>query len=428
VTPPEHPIAATEKALARISAVDGQIKAWVEIDRQGAIDRAEKAAAIDGPLRGVPVGIKDIFDVAGMPTRLGSGAFAAYEPDGDSVAVARLRQAGAVIIGKTTTTEFAYRRPTATRNPWNLEHTPGGSSSGSAAAVAAGMVPLALGSQTVGSTLRPAAYCGIVGLKPSHGRISASGVFRLASSFDHVGILCRSVEMAATALSVLAGYDAADPFSVDRPVDDYVAAAQGLPRPPRLAIARGDYRSTADEAVASHIDAVAGKLAAAGATVTAVELPASSQAINDFGYPMLRADVAAAHERLYAEHSAEYGPDIRELVESGQKVTGVEYANTRFGLLALRHAFETLLQQFDGLLTASAPTTAPEGLSFTGNAVFCAPASFMGLPAISLPSGLDPKGLPYGVQIAGAPFAEAHLLGVASWVEKVLDFKAEPLI
>ena len=192
------PQSAVEASLRRIDAVESRLQAWVEVDRSA------KAAA-NGPLAGVPIGIKDIFDVAGLPTRYGAASFAHQTPTADSVAVVRLRAAGAAILGKTHTTQFAYMDPAPTRNPWSLDHTPGGSSSGSAAAVAAGMVPLAIGSQTVGSVLRPAAYCGIVGFKPTFGRISNTGVGHLAPSFDHVGTLTRTVADAALALKVLAG-------------------------------------------------------------------------------------------------------------------------------------------------------------------------------------------------------------------------------
>ena len=224
------PVEVLDAALARIDAVEPEVRAWVRLDREGARRRADELAAARargealGPLAGVPVGVKDIVDVAGFPTRAGAPPFAHYNPANDSAVATRLRHAGAIILGKTHTTEFAYLDPAPTRNPWNRSHTPGGSSSGSAAAVGSGMLPLAIGSQTVGSILRPAGYCGAVGFKPSLGRISYAGALNLAASFDHLGPICTCVADAALALSALAGHDAADPYSVDAPVDDYVAA------------------------------------------------------------------------------------------------------------------------------------------------------------------------------------------------------------
>src|SRR5213593_1942099 len=223
------PVALVEACLERIRALDGNVQAWAHVDEKGALaaarERAEEAkrSTVRGPLHGIPVAVKDIFHVAGLPTTAGARPFAHSRPGEDAPSVARLRAAGAIVLGKTHTTQFAYRDPAPTRNPWNLAHTPGGSSAGSAAAVAARMAPLALGSQTVGSVLRPAAYCGVVGFKPSHGRISAAGVVPLAWSLDHVGIFARTVEDCALALGLLAGFDAADPLSSSAAPDDYRA-------------------------------------------------------------------------------------------------------------------------------------------------------------------------------------------------------------
>jgi Asp-tRNA(Asn)/Glu-tRNA(Gln) amidotransferase A subunit family amidase len=219
------PVGLVEQALERIDALDEQVRAWVCVDREAALATAAereaetRAGRISGALHGIPVGVKDIFDVAGMVTTAGAAPFAHRLATEDAAAVALLRRAGAIVLGKTVTTEFAFLDPAETRNPWNLRHTPGGSSSGSAAAVAAGMVPLAIGSQTIGSTVRPAGYCGIVGLKPAYGTIDRDGMALLAPSLDHVGIFCRSVAEAATALEVLAGRRVASPASGggDRP-------------------------------------------------------------------------------------------------------------------------------------------------------------------------------------------------------------------
>jgi Asp-tRNA(Asn)/Glu-tRNA(Gln) amidotransferase A subunit family amidase len=425
------PVDAVEQALARIDALEPLLHAWVEVDRDGALGQAKDlAAALSrgeplGPLAGVPVGIKDIVDVAGLPTRAGAPPFAHYTPTSDAAVVARLRRAGAVIVGKTHTTQFAYLDPAPTCNPWNREHTPGGSSSGSAAAVAAGMLPLAIGSQTVGSVLRPAAYCGVVGFKPSLGRISYAGTLPLASSFDHIGLLCSCVADAALGLSVVAGYDAADPYSVEAPVDDYVASLAN-PAPPRLGLPRAYYAGTASAEVAAHLEDAVRRFEIAGAEVVEVTFPATAPEIADAAQPVMRYEAAVAHSQRYAAHKAEYGASIRGLIEAGLSTSPEDYRNARDAMRRLRDSLSDALTQVDALLLPVAPATAPSGLNTTGPGIFCGPASFTGLPSIAVPSGVSPSGLPLSLQLIGASLGEARLLRVAAWVERVLDFNARP--
>src|SRR6266404_1279185 len=277
------PSALLEACLQRIAATDDAVHAWVSVDEAGARatarERTEEARAGHrrGPLHGIPVAIKDIFHVAGMTTTCGAAPAFHTAATADATSVARLRAAGAVVLGKAHTTEFAYFEPGPTRNPWNPAHTPGGSSSGSGAAVGSRMVPLALGTQTVGSVLRPAAYCGVVGFKPTHGRISAVGVVPLAWSLDHVGVLCRSVEDAALALAIMAGHDAADPQSVPMPLDDYVGAVAS-PAAPRLGVLRSLVERSEPENRAQ-IDATLRALRAAGAQVEDAPLATSFEGL-----------------------------------------------------------------------------------------------------------------------------------------------------
>lgn len=426
------PMAVIEACLARIADVEPALRAWVHLDRDGALKAARaleaeaRAGRFRGPLHGVPVGIKDIYHVAGMVTTAGAGAFAHERPETDATAVARLRAAGAVILGKTATTEFAYADPAETRNPWNLEHTPGGSSSGSAAGVAAGMVPLALGSQTVGSVLRPAAYCGVVGLKPTHGRISAAGVIPLAWSLDHVGIFARSVEDAALTLSVLAGHDPADGFSAAVPTADYVGALARADRPPRLGIPRRLFADKASPETNAHLDAIASAFAKAGATVEEVTLPPSAGAIHDAGQLVMRVEAAAFHRDRFGRHADAYRPKIRGLIEEGLAVGGVEYVRAQQVRRRFREEMGPVLDDFDALLMPVAPAPAPKGLTWTGDPGLCAPWSFSGLPAIALPSGLAQDGLPLSIQLVAAAFAEVRLLAVARWCEATLGFTATP--
>ncbi|MBI4588341.1 MAG: amidase [Candidatus Rokubacteria bacterium] len=426
------PVVVVEACLARIAEVEPAVLAWVRVDRDGALTAAReleaeaRAGSFRGPLHGVPVGVKDIYHVAGMVTTAGAGAFAHEHPSADAETVARLRRAGAVILGKTATTEFAYADPAVTRNPWNPEHTPGGSSSGSAAAVAAGMIPLALGSQTVGSTLRPAAYCGVVGLKPTHGRISAAGVIPLAWSLDHIGIFTRDVEDAAVALLVLAGYDAADPHSAPVPTADYPGALVRREHPPRLGLPRRLFSDKASPEVNAHLEAMAVTFQKAGAIVEEVSLPPGAEAIHEAGQLVMRVEAATFHRARFRRYADSYRPKIRGLIEEGLAIPGVEYVRAQQTRRQFREEMRPLLERYAALLMPVAPTTAPKGLHWTGDPGLCAPWSFTGFPAIALPSGLAPDSLPLAIQLVAGPFAEARLLGVARWCEAILSFTASP--
>jgi Asp-tRNA(Asn)/Glu-tRNA(Gln) amidotransferase A subunit family amidase len=426
------PVDVVMQALARIDAVEDQIHAWVEIDREGALRQANtltdaiRRGEDPGPLAGVPVGIKDIVDVADLPTRLGAPSFAHYTPNLDATTVARLRDAGAIIMGKTHTTEFAYLDPAPTRNPWQRDHTPGGSSSGSAAAVGAHTLPLAIGSQTVGSVLRPAAYCGCVGLKPTYGLISYTGTAALAASFDHLGVMASSVADAALALGALVGFDRFDPASLEPPDDSDYLAAIANPPAPRLGLVRSYYHGHATEEIEQHLDAVADQLRSRGATIVDAEMPADAAAIRKAGEPIMQYEAAQAHAALYAANKAQYRPSIKGLVEAGLSLSENEYQTARAVMRTLRDGMIATLQGFDALLMPVAPATAPAGIESTGNGIFCAPASFAGLPAISLPSGLASDGMPLAIQLMGAPLTEGQLLNTAAWIEGVLNFTAKP--
>jgi Asp-tRNA(Asn)/Glu-tRNA(Gln) amidotransferase A subunit family amidase len=416
--------------LRRIETVEPVVKAWVHLDREAAQRTADQRGLEAreqrwrGPLHGIGVALKDIFDAAGLPTTAGAGPFAHRRPTADAASVARLRAAGAIVLGKVTTTAFAFLDPSPTRNPWNPDHTPGGSSSGPAAAVAARMVPLALGSQTVGSVLRPAAYCGVVGFKPSHGLISAAGVVPLAWSLDHVGIFARAVEDCALALGVLAGPDAADPLSSGVGPDDY-AAAVARPVPPRLGVL-GRLVERATPEMASHVEATVRLLRSAGALVSDVELPPSYGSIHEAGNRVARAEAAAYHAPLFARHADEYPPRVREAIEQGRTISAVEYLAAQQTRRAFRQEMMPIAARYDALLLPTAPGAAPRGLGSTGDPYFCAPWSFAGLPAIALPTGLDAAGLPLSIQLVGGAFAEARLLGAAGWCEAAIAFSAAP--
>jgi Asp-tRNA(Asn)/Glu-tRNA(Gln) amidotransferase A subunit family amidase len=404
-----------DACLARVGALDGKVQAWAHVDEAGARAAARERGAeaargrIRGPLHGVPIGVKDIIHVAGMPTTGGAKAWAHRVPTKDAPAVTRLREAGAVIVGKTHTTEFAYRDPAPTRNPWNLEHTPGGSSAGSGAAVAARMVPAALGTQTVGSVLRPAAYCGVVGFKATHGLTPAEDVIPLAWSLDHVGVLTRSVADAAVTLGVLAGQE----------------LTVGPRSAPTIALAP-ELIERAEPETAAHLRAAAEAFRRAGARIVEVALPPSFARLHDSGLIVLQVEAAAYHAADFAAHAGEYGPGIRAAVEAGLGRRAVEYVHANRARLAFRDAAMPLLGRHDALLSPTAPGPAPAGLASTGDAWFCAPWSSAGVPAITLPSGVAPSGLPFALQLVAAAGRESALLGVAAWCEAVLGFSSRP--
>ncbi len=412
------PVDLVEACLARVRELDGVLQAWVHVDEAGAraaaqvAEREARAGRVGGVLHGVPAGIKDIIHVAGMPTRAGAAAFAHSMPATDASAVARLRSAGVIILGKTHTTQFAFRDPAPTRNPWNREHTPGGSSAGSAAAVAARMTPLALGTQTAGSVLRPAAYCGVVGFKGTHGAIPVDGVIPLAWSYDHVGIFARSVDDVALAFEVLGGE----------------SVRIGVPRrPPRVAIA-GELLAAAEPEVAGQVSATASALARAGVALTEIKLPGSYAELRERGQIIVEAEAAAYHADSFAQHADEYAPGIRAGITAGLAHAATTYITANRARLRFRDEMVSALAEHDALLAPVAPSTAPAGLGSTGDASLCAPWSWTGMPAIALPSGLDGRGLPHAVQLVQAAGADGHLLSVAAWCERVLAFADVPAL
>jgi amidase len=288
------------------------------------------------------------------------------------------------------------------------------------------MVPLSLGSQTVGSVLRPAAYCGVIGFKPTHGRISTAGVVPLCWSTDHVGIFSRTVEDVALALTVMAGSDPSDPATSAAPVDDYTAGV-GARVPPRIGLLRPLLERATPE-MAAHVESTARALGAAGATVVELALPPSFAGLHDAGNVVVRVEAATFHRDLLARHAAVYPPKLKEALLAGQTVAGVDFLAAQSARRRFRADMTPIAARFDALLSPTAPAPAPRGLDSTGDPYFCAPWSFAGMPAIALPSGLDTHGLPLSIQLVGAPWAEARLLGAAGWCESALAFAEAPRV
>ncbi len=426
------PVTLMESLLERIRALESSLKAWVTLDEHGALDAARVAkreiesSGPRGPLHGIPVALKDIYYTRGILTTACTPQYANFVPDYDATSVARLKDAGAIILGKAVTTQFASGDPSPTINPWHPEHTPGGSSSGSAVAVASRMCPAALGSQTVGSTLRPAAYNGIVGLKPTYGRISTHGVVPLAWSTDTVGILTRSVQDAAIMLQAMAGHDDNDPNSSTAPLDDYVAAVNAQTTPPRIGVVREFFYDNAQEDVRLHTDGVVDKLRQAGAVIQEVKLSAGFHDHEAARNVVVSVDAAAFHRRMHAANPDDYRPFIRQTIETGLLVSGVDYVQAQRVRQQFRRDAEAMLSDVDVLLTPATPSAAPRDLITTGTPVFQGGWTSSGLPAIAIPSGLDGQGMPLGIQLVGAPFAEATLLSAARWCEGVLGVELTP--
>ena len=349
---------------------------------------------------------------------------AGFVPSHDATAVARLKAAGAILLGKLHTTEFATYDPAPTRNPWNLACTPGGSSSGSAAAVAARMVPVALGTQTIGSNVRPASYCGLVGIKPTFGRISTRGVMALSYTQDHVGLMARSVEDIALGLQVTAGYDPDDPSSSRAPVPDYLTALTHR-RPLRIGLVREHFFERATAEVARITSDAVDRLVAAGATVEDVKLPPSFRAVFAAAYVATRSDTASIHAERYAEKAELYRPAIRAAIEMGMLIPGDLYVRALRIRSQFRRELRPTLARYDVLLTPTTPAPAPEGMA-TGDPQFQIPWSLSGFPSITVPCGLSASGLPLGIQLVSDMFTEAPLLAAAAWCEDVLGRGSAP--
>jgi len=403
--------------LARIDALEPRVRAWASMDRETVLQEAAACAAeaakkqFRGPLHGAPVGVKDIFYTRNLRTTMGSTLFEDFVPSYDARAVVKLKEAGAIVLGKTVTTVFAFLDPGPTRNPWNLNHTPGGSSSGSAAAVAARMCPAAIGSQTVGSIGRPAGFNGLVSLVPTQERISRRGAFPLAWPLDHVGVLARSVADAELMTDVMA--ESPIPKRQER-------------RPFRIGVIRGFFYENASPEARLLGDAFADKLANNGFQVEEAAPPSVFELAQPILRTILRADVAAVHEKLFAEHPSAYGPKLRELIETGMLLKATDYLRACRLRRQYQKEMAALFRQFDVLMTPAARGTAPEGISSTGDAVMNAPWSLADFPTMTIPYALAANGLPLGVQLTAAPLQEDLLLAAARRIETVAEFAAAP--
>ena len=425
------PVKAAQSLLDRIDALEPQLDAWVRVDRETVLADAQQrqdeleSKEATGPLQGVPIGIKDIYNIAGIPTTAGSKVYADYVPDETAVTINLLQKAGAIILGKTVTTEFACLDPSHTKNPWNPAHTPGGSSSGSAVSVAARMCPIAMGSQTVGSVLRPASYNGIVGLKPTYGRVSRRGVVPVSWSLDTVGWMGRTVEDMALLLQVMAGPDEEDPVASRLPADDYLSGLESG-KPPRIGLITTLFMEESDAETQKKTRDTLAKFTAAGASVVELTLPESFNTAFEDQLLIMGSEAAAFHKPMYEKQAQDYRPKLREMLRQGLETDAVTYSRAMERRVRFSADMRVLADQVDVLLTPSTPTAPLADLTNTGDTRFQGPWTSCGLPTITLPTGLAESGLPMGIQLIASPFDEASLFATARWCEKLIDVNLFP--
>ena len=448
------PVELTQACLKRIERLDGKLISFITVTAELALEQARQAeqewmhSQALGILHGIPLALKDLFETAGVRTTAGSLFYAKYVPSQDAAVVQKLRSAGALLLGKTNMHEIALGLTSANphygacRNPWALEHVAGGSSGGSAAALAARFCPGALGTDTGGSIRVPAALCGVVGLKPTFGRVSLRGVIPLSWNLDHVGPMARRVRDVALLLQVLAGYDASEPSSVNIPVEDYSAQLKKGVKGWHIALAEDEFFSATEEAVQQAVNQAAELLQKCGAHVERVAFPGAHQAAQANGL-MVTADAAALYAERLRTQPGKFGPDVLQRLKSGAALPLNDYIQARRIQNQMRRQFTEFFEVYDILLMPTTPVVAPpvEG----PNAVelarlltrYTAPFNLTGLPAISVPCGFTkqgrpvgkPIGLPIGLQMVAKPWAEAQLLRAAYTYEQATDWQAvEPAL
>ncbi|MBL6457869.1 amidase [Belnapia sp. T6] len=400
--------ALTEALLDRIAAREPSIRAFVHLDpalalRQAAALDARAKAGRAGPLHGLALGVKDVLDTADQPSQYGSPIWAGHRPRGDAACVALARRAGAVILGKTVTTEFATRHPGPTANPRKPGHTPGGSSSGSAAGAAAGFFHAGFGTQTAGSIIRPAAYCGAVGFKPSFGTLHRAGMKVMSESLDTIGVIAGSVADAALVMAGLTG-------------GDYGAPAQRLDRAPRLGLCWGPAADQASPETRALLERVAGAASRAGAEVTPVEMPPAIAAGYEAHAAVMNGESAEALCWEMDHAAAQLSKGLRERLGWGGGLGAARIAEGRAAFATARAAFADVVAPFDAILTPSAPGEAPEGLGWTGDPAFNSLWTLLHVPCVTVPMGEGPRGLPLGVQLVAGFGRDREALAWAGWV------------
>jgi Asp-tRNA(Asn)/Glu-tRNA(Gln) amidotransferase A subunit family amidase len=404
--------------LLRCREADGSVDAWAWLEAEGAIKRARdcdariKAGRLPGGLQGVPVGVKDIVYTRGIPTGMGSPIYAKWVPEQNAEVVDRLGTAGALVMGKTVTTEFAFMMPSRTRNPWNEDFSPGGSSSGSAAAVAAGMVPAAIGTQTNGSVIRPAAFCGVVGYKPGKGVLSTEGILPFSPTLDQPGVFARSVEDAG----LLVAYLAHSRWTISPQIS-------ALKHAPRLVATRSPVWHLASEDQRARFARDVAGLREAGAVVDEIELPSSFNDAHKVHRSIMLYEAAAASRPLRQQYADKLSELLRKALEEGDRISVSEYERALKKQEALQRDFSRFTDDYDAVVTPPAAGEAPASRDTTGDPSFCTIWTLLGVPAIVIPTGLGSQGMPMGMQIIGNQGESNHLLATSMWCERQLPFR-----
>ena len=409
-----------ESRLDRVRSTEAKIKAWVALDERRALamadarDAARSSGKALGALHGVPVGVKDVFDTDDLPTAMGSLAFVGNRPGKNAELVGRILAAGGYALGKTATTEFAFMHPAETRNPWNTGHTPGGSSSGSAAAVAAGHVPVAVGTQTNGSVIRPAAFCGVVGFKPSLDSLPIRGALPFAETLDHVGVFARTV---ADAVYFAASLAESGTFAPE---------IEALSRPPRIAVLPRFPWNAAEPDAARHLQMSLQRLADAGAELKTVVLPEDFDEAHRVHRAIMLYEGARHYAAKQAMHRRVMSAVLNAAIDEGLAISHDDYRSALARRAALAELALDLFGDCDALASLPAPGAAPARLAVTGDPSFCTLWTLVGFPALTLPTGLSEGGLPYGMQLAGSAGGDDWLVRAASWCEAVIGFNGSP--
>ena len=405
--------------IEQIKKKEKDVEAWEFFDEEFVLSQAKKLDSLHqsgkhGDLHGIPVGIKDIFDTEDMPTTDGTEIHKKNPSLSDCTVVSKLKQAGAIIMGKTVTCELAYYSPGKTKNPHDLSRTPGGSSSGSAAAVASHMVPLAIGSQTNGSVIRPASYCGVIGYKPTKGLISRHLVLQISRALDQVGIFSNSIEDAALISEQIIGHDKQDPDTSLNPRPKLLAASrQKPPMEPLLAYIKLPFMDKLDEDVMEGFNEVKDELKG---QINEIELPAGFDGIPDWHKTIMESDMARSFSGEYKKSKNKLSDKIVEAIERGMKYSSVEY-NEAFSKIEVANTyFKQFFHDYDAILTPSACGEAPKGLKSTGNPIFCTIWTYCGMPSISLPLLQGKNGLPVGVQLVSSLYDDERLFRNATWL------------
>ncbi len=422
-----------EACFARIDELEPTIGAWAHLDRDVALqqardaDKFRKSGLPIGALHGLPIGIKDIIDTADYPTERGTVLHQGRQPEADATLVSLLKEAGAIILGKTVSTELAVYAPGKTRNPHNPDHTPGGSSSGSAAAVACAMAPLSVGTQTNGSIIRPAAYCGVYAYKPSFGRISRHGVLQQSPPLDTIGVFARDLADLALIADVLMRFDDRDQaMSPIAPPRIESVMAQEVPLDPHFAFIRTPVWEQVDQATKDglrELIEIANETAdeAQQKTIEIVDMPASFANLHEDHRKVMEADLARSFADEYQRGKAQLSDVLREMIERGQQVSEDDYHQALAQMDGYYAFLDEVFEDYDAILTPATPGPAPAGIDATGSPVMNTIWTFCGTPVINLPILQSPDGLPMGVQIVGARNDDARLFRSARWLLELLQ-------